>query len=186
MAKKQHPADAADIAAVVAAVSFNAHLRLSPTKKINEPADTLIEAVQKADVIKAAHPGRNVLIYAITPAGVSVPVPFSMQDEARQEAAKRPSAAEREGKAGQPLGKRAAARAAAERGELPLAPDFNAATHARFRKRLAEIVALVEAGDVAGLRAVVINPVSTSPKAIARYRDLAVAALGARGSTSPR
>jgi hypothetical protein len=181
MAKKQHPADAADIAAVATAVSFNAHLRLSPTKKINEPAATLIEAVRKAGEIKAAHPGRNVLIYAITPTGASVPVPFAMQDEARAGAAKRPSAA---GKAAKPLGKRAAALAAAERGELPPAPDFSAATHGRFRARLAEVVALAEAGDAAGLRAVVIKPISTSPKAIARYRDLAVVALEARATTN--
>lgn len=181
MPKKLHAADAADIAAIATAVGFNAHLRLSPTKKINEEAATLIEAVRKADEIKAAHPGRNVLVYAITPTGASVPVPFAMQDEARQEAARWPSAAEPGGKAGKPLGKRASALAAAERGELPPAPDFSAATHARFRKRLAEIVALAEAGDVAGLRSVVINPVSTSPKAMARYRDLAVIALEASG-----
>lgn len=184
MAKKQHPADAADIAAVAAAVSFNAHLRLSPTKKINEPADTLIEAIRKAEEIKAAHPGRNVLIYAITPAGASVPVPFSMQDEARQEGARRPSAAEQGGKAGKPLGKRASALAAAERGEMPPPPDFSAATHARFRARLAEIVALAEAGDAAALRALVIKPVSTSPKAMARYRDLAIMALKAQAITN--
>lgn len=178
MPRKLHPADAADRAAIATATSFNAHLRLSPTKKINEPAATLIEAVRKADAIKAAHPGRNVLIYAITPTGASVPVPFAMQDEARAGAATRPSAAM---KGARLFGKRAAALAAAERGELPPAPDFSAATHARFRKRLAEIVALAEAGDVAGLRAVVINPVSTSPKAMARYRDMAVIALKARG-----
>lgn len=182
MPKNLHPADAADRAAVATATSFNAHLRLSPTKKINEPAATLFEAISKADAIKAAHPGRNVLIYAITPTGASVPVPFAMQDEVRQEAVRRPSAAERQSRAGKPLGKRASAIAAAERGELPPAPDFSAATHARFRKRLAEIVALAEAGDIAGLRAVVINPVSTSPKAMARYRDLAVVALEARAS----
>ncbi|MCP6582410.1 hypothetical protein NL505_28690, partial [Klebsiella pneumoniae] len=83
-------------------------------------------------------------------------------EEARQEAARQPAAAEQGGKAAKPLGKRAAALAAAQRGELPAAPDFSAATHTRFRSRLAEIVAMAEAGDIAGLRAVVINPISTS------------------------
>ena len=40
--------------------------------------------------------------------------------------------------------------------------------------------ALAKAGDLKGLRAFEINPVSSSPKAIARYRDLCVIALEAR------
>jgi hypothetical protein len=71
---------------------------------------------------------------------------------------------------------------AAKAGQLPAPPDFSAPTHARFRARLGHIVALAEAGDIAGLRAIVINPVSSSPKAMARYRDLCVIALEARAS----
>jgi hypothetical protein len=37
-------------------------------------------------------------------------------------------------------------------------------THARFRTKLAQIVALAEAGDIAALQAFEINPVSSSPK----------------------
>jgi hypothetical protein len=70
--------------------------------------------------------------------------------------------------------------ARARQGELPPPPDFSAATHARFRCKLEGLVALAERGDVVGLRAVVINPVSSSPKAMARYRDLAVIAIEAR------
>ena len=65
-------------------------------------------------------------------------------------------------------------------GALPIAPDFSAATHARYRSKLAALVALAEAGDVAGLKAFAINPVSTSPKAMARYRNRAVLAIEAR------
>ena len=72
--------------------------------------------------------------------------------------------------------------AAAKAGQLPAPPDFSAATHARFRTKLGQIVAMAEAGDVAGLRAVVINPVSSSPKAMTRYRELCVIALEARAS----
>lgn len=79
-----------------------------------------------------------------------------------------------------PAGKRAAVLEAAQRGEMPAAPDFSAPTHARFRKKLDEVVALAKAGDIEGLRAFTINPVSTSPKAIDRYRNLCVLALGAR------
>lgn len=81
-----------------------------------------------------------------------------------------------------PAGKKAEIMAAAERGELPEAPDFSAETHARFRKKLADLVALVEAGDIAGLEAFHINPVSSSPKAMDRYRNLAVIALKARAA----
>jgi hypothetical protein len=47
---------------------------------------------------------------------------------------------------------------------------------------VAEIVALVEAGDMATLKAHLIKPYSSSPKAIARYRDLAVMAIEAGSS----
>jgi hypothetical protein len=70
--------------------------------------------------------------------------------------------------------------ARARQGELPPTPDFSAATHARFRAKLEGLVALAEKGDVEGLRAVEINPVSSSPKAMARYRNLAVMAIEAR------
>jgi hypothetical protein len=78
------------------------------------------------------------------------------------------------------LGKRAAIEAAAREGKLPDKPDFSAETHKRFRPKLDEVVALVKAGDIKGLKAYKINPVSTSPKAIARYRDLCVIALEAK------
>lgn len=79
-----------------------------------------------------------------------------------------------------PTGKRAAVEAAARSGALPTPPDFSAATHARFRAKLAKLVELAEAGDAEGLKAFAINPVSTSPRAMARYRDLAVLAIEAR------
>jgi hypothetical protein len=77
-------------------------------------------------------------------------------------------------------GKRKAAEEAAARGEMPAPPDFTAGTHKPYRAKLAKLIALAEAGDAAGLRAFPINPVSTSPRALARFRDLAVAALEAR------
>jgi len=45
-------------------------------------------------------------------------------------------------------------------------------------------VALAEAGDIAGLQAFKINPLSSSPKAMARYRDLCVIAITARTQVS--
>lgn len=78
------------------------------------------------------------------------------------------------------IGKRQAILEQAQSGVLPQAPDFSKPTHARFRTKLAQIVALAEAGDIAALQAFEINPVSSSPKAIARYRDLCVIAITAR------
>jgi hypothetical protein len=78
------------------------------------------------------------------------------------------------------IGKRQAIRDQAQSGALPQAPDFSKPTHARFRSKLAQIVALAEAGDIAGLQAFEINTVSSSPKAMARYRDLCVIAITAR------
>jgi hypothetical protein len=81
---------------------------------------------------------------------------------------------------GPKTGKRKAIIEQAQAGALPAAPDFSKPTHARFRAKLAKLVALAEAGDVEGLNAFEINPVSTSPKAMARYRDLAIIAIKAR------
>ena len=77
-------------------------------------------------------------------------------------------------------GKRQAILDQAQTGALPTAPDFSKPTHARFRAKLAQIVALAEAGDIAALQAFEINPISSSPKAMARYRDLCVIAILAR------
>ncbi len=78
------------------------------------------------------------------------------------------------------IGKRQAILDQAQTGALPQPPDFSKPTHARFRAKLAQIVALAEAGDIDGLQAFEINPVSSSPKAMARYRDLCVIAITAR------
>ena len=82
------------------------------------------------------------------------------------------------------VGKRQAILDQAQTGALPLAPDFSKPTHARFRAKLAQIVALAEAGDIAALQAFEINPVSSSPKAMARFRDLCVIAISARAQVA--
>lgn len=82
------------------------------------------------------------------------------------------------------VGKRQAILDQAQTGALPQAPDFSKATHARFRAKLAQIVALAEAGDIAALQAFEINPVSSSPKAMARYRYLCVIAISARSAVT--
>jgi hypothetical protein len=83
-------------------------------------------------------------------------------------------------KAPAPAGKRIAALMEAEAGTLPKAPDFSADTHKRFRGKLAEVEALIAAKDVAALEAFPINPISSSPKALDKFRNLAVIALKAQ------
>lgn len=73
------------------------------------------------------------------------------------------------------------AMAGALNGALPPEPDFSAPTHAGYRNRLAAIVAMVKAGDIAGLKADDTEAKSSSRNAIVRYRDLAIAALQAQG-----
>ena len=82
------------------------------------------------------------------------------------------------------IGKRQTVRDQAQTGALPQPPDFSKPTHARFRAKLAQIMALAEAGDIAALQAFEINPVSSSPKAMARYRDLCVIAITARAQVT--
>ena len=82
------------------------------------------------------------------------------------------------------IGKRQAILDQAQTVALPQAPDFSNPTHARVRAKLAQLVALAEAGDIAALQSFEINPVSSSPKAMARYRDLCVIAITARGQVT--
>ena len=82
------------------------------------------------------------------------------------------------------IGKRQEILDQAQTGALPTAPDFSKPAHARFRVKLAQIVALAEAGDIAALQAFEINPVSSSPKAMSRYRDLCVIAITARAQVA--
>jgi hypothetical protein len=85
-----------------------------------------------------------------------------------------------------PQGKRAAVLAAAQAGKLPPTPDFSAPTHARYRDAAKALVDMAKAGDIEGLKAAVIKPYSSSPKAMAKYRDLAVIALEARAAAEKR
>lgn len=96
-----------------------------------------------------------------------------------EKAAKTPAQAKVQ-KSEKAVGKRAAIQAAAEKGKLPAAPDFSAETHARFRPKLEELVKLVKAKDIKALKKYEINAVSSSPKALDRFRNLAVIALEAQ------
>jgi hypothetical protein len=69
---------------------------------------------------------------------------------------------------------------AAAKGVMPPAPDFSAPTHKRFRAKLAEVAALAEARELAGLKGWAYSGfAASSVKAVLRNRDLAVVALQA-------
>ncbi len=122
------------------------------------------------DACEPEPPAEPVPIVEPAPAAVAAPTVEAI--EANPERAAAPSAPRRR--------RDADIEAKARLGELPPPPDFSAPTHARFRAKLAALVELAGKADATGLRAVPINPVSSSPKALARYRDLAVMAIEVR------
>jgi hypothetical protein len=75
--RKPHPADLAHAAQLRAAVSYQVHLRTSPTTRFDEPAATLDEARTIAARLETEHSrfGRRAIVYAIDPRGVAWPVP---------------------------------------------------------------------------------------------------------------
>jgi hypothetical protein len=198
--RKPHPAEIANANIVAEAVRFDIALFLGVGRYATDTAKTMEEALAKADRLVALHPnGRRPLIYGVTADGRSGLVTNatlsntedSMKKVKKKSMAKRvgkpaatkktqKSTAKQDGTSTRRLGKRAAIKVAARKGKLPEPPDFSAETHKRFRKKLATVVELAEAGDLKGLRSFQINPVSSSPKAIARYRDLCIVALEAR------
>lgn len=254
MARKPHPADAANDAVIANAVRFDLALFLGVGRFARASADTLADARHEAKCLAALHPnGRRAMIYAIDANGrsafVTDDIPIETRETAMKTYAKKFNAqraakavghklddveivktkdgftfrvrggasavhvneltasdhrvakanadswnaipaVKRAGKkvakqkagsvATRPLGKRAAIETAAREGKLPEPPDFSAETHKRFRNKLASVAELAKAGDLKALRAFEINPVSSSPKAIARYRDLCVIAIEAR------
>jgi hypothetical protein len=201
--RNPHPADIANANIVAAAVHFDIALFLGVGRYATDTAETLEEARAKADRLVAMHPnGRRPLIYGVTADGrsglVTNAMLFNTEDLMKTKSKKKPTAkrpakpaaakkaqkpaAKQEPVSVRPLGKRAAIETAAREGKLPEPPDFSAETHKRFRNKLASVVEIAKAGDLKGLRAFEINPVSSSPKAIARYRDLCVIALEAQGA----
>jgi hypothetical protein len=134
-----------------------------PEEAAREPGKALSRASAAAAARRAARAGK---------------APAEPAQEAPPQAEEAP-AAPRPRRA--PMPAKAALEAAAQ-GILPQPPDFTAETHKPHRKRLAAVVELVQAGDLEGLRQFQIKAVSSSPKAIIRYRDLAIRALEARAT----
>lgn len=85
-------------------------------------------------------------------------------------------------KAPKALGLRAQIEADAAAGKLPTPPNCALESNKQHRPKLALLDGMIAAGDIAGLRAVEIKLVSSTPKALDRYRNLAIVALEARAA----
>ena len=166
----QRLSDTPIIPATSAKQAGDAFARLLAARIGAERAALVFTSIMRADTVDQAEARLTlVLDYGNTdPTGEPIPAPV---DEPK--AAPAPV-----------VRKRQAIRDQAQTGALPNAPDFSKPTHARFRAKLAQIVALAEAGDIAAPQAFEINPVSSSPEAMARYRDLCVIAITARAQVS--
>lgn len=185
MSKKPAPIDTA---AIESATRFDASIFLGTGRYHTASFDNLVDAREAArKFAEVAKNGRKGMVYAVPAEGRSIFVPASYQPPTKPEGLNdaivrptvEPTTPAKVPKAGKPAAKRAEILAAALRGELPAAPDFSAETHKRFRPKLARLVEMAEKGDVEGLEAEAINPVSSSPKAMDKYRNLAVIALKA-------
>ncbi|RWX72579.1 hypothetical protein [Mesorhizobium sp. M2A.F.Ca.ET.039.01.1.1] len=159
------------------AKSVLAHsLKTSPAKATDTPA-AAGQPVAKISVEQAL--GNDPLGIKAARVGGKAGKVAAIKGEPKDQPAKPAKAAKQ---AEKPAGKRAAILEAAQRGEMPAAPDFSAETHKRFRPTLEKLIELAKAGDIAGLKAVKINPISSSPKAMDKYRNLAVIALEAQAA----
>ena len=202
--KSKHSSEDFNRAVIAGAVRYSVHLFLGRGQYDRfEDAASEAEARDIGAKMQAAHPTvlQKPMIYAVDALGRSALLPDSAQSAketntmiktspAKKAAAKNAPAKKTTARraaiakpaAAPATGKRAEILAAAERGVLPTPPDFTAETHKPYRKKLEEIVALVKAGDVKALKAYAINPVSSSPKALDKYRNLALIALKAKAA----
>ena len=154
--------------------------RVAALESLGDAAVELADPAAIAAAISAARPTRR----KVTLSGGKLAAPaidpadFPANDEP-------PVKARRAPKADRPatLTIKAQREAKAAAGDLPTPPTFpEHKTWNTCRNKLAAVVALVDAGDVAALRALTIPTYDTGVKAIARFRDLAVIALEARAT----
>jgi hypothetical protein len=83
-----------------------------------------------------------------------------------------------------PLGIRAQSDADAASGNMPPKLAFTHAGNARYQKKVDALNAAAARGDVKALNAVEIEPYSSSPKRMIRWRDLAIIAIRAKAKAA--
>lgn len=191
MAKKPHPADIATAQAVAEAERYEVSLLVN-REHIVHPLKTMADAIKAGALMEETHAnGKLSIIYAVSSEGRSTMVPRSLYPNPTKETvvATKPAKTTKAKKPPEakpaPAGARArfdwnAAQEAAAKGSVPAPPDFSADTHAPYRKVLGEVHAAAKAGDLAALRKIKVNPTSSSPKAVERYRLICLDALKAK------
>lgn len=171
VSKKPHPADQAALEEASKATKFVVSLFVNGIHDKLE-ASTVAEARQLgADMVKRHNSSRRPLVYGILEDGRSIPIPEAFEKETT--AVKPHKRYDWNG-----------AEEAAKTGKLPKAPDFSAPTHKPYRSLLEEAVALAKAKDIKGLKGLKVNPISSSPKAVDRYRKICVTALTAQAKAA--
>lgn len=140
---------------------------ISRGKAAKAPADAPAKAPTKATAKANARSKAKVPAVAVAVA-VKAPAPIAVVVVARTPAV------------GKALSARAKVEADAAKGILPMVPDFSADTHKPYRTKLALIVQMIQSENIRGLEALPINLTSTSPKAMDKFRRLALIALHAQ------
>jgi hypothetical protein len=178
--QKLHPAEVAGHDTYRNAVKFEVALFLGSGAYNRASASSINEAVLTAGKMMLNYKGtRTPMIYAIDSRGVSTLVTKDMIMNGNSSQTETPPNQQKP-KPEKDKATRADIEGAVAQGHLPPVPDFSAETHKRFRPRLAHLVELAQAGDIAGLKAVEIKPTSSSPKALAKYRDRCISAIEAQ------
>ena len=147
--------------------------RLRPTRK--EAEERAAELVKAGNIVGAYHivktgRGEFAILAGEKPKGrafASAPVAVETPK------AKVPKAASSE---------KAAIAEAAKQGVLPPTPDYSAKTHRAYVKRFENVIAMVKARDLAGLKAEPTLVTWATSKMLCTYRDLCIVALEAQNA----
>ena len=148
----------------------------------NQNVATPINAAVIANAIKAVKPAKVAKV-ATKPVAKAKPVAkVAKATKATKPVAKvaTKAKAEKVAKVEKPLSARAQIEADAAAGKLPTKLAFTSPGDKRYQKKVDLLNELAAKGDIKGLKAVEINAYSSSPKKMAKWRDLAVIALLAK------
>lgn len=190
--------EAYDAEVLANAVRFTASLFLGRGKYANAEGTTREEIETYAEVLSAEHPkvkskpiitafdaaGNQTVISGAAYKAPKAPKAAKPAKAKAEKAKKEPKAkAEKPAKEAKEKGPRMHAKTRealenAEKGILPTAPDMH--KWKPYQRRVDEVSALIEKGDIKGLTAYEIKPYDSGMQAIARFRDMAITALKAQ------
>lgn len=190
--RKIHPADEATAAAVASADHFEVSLFVDG-RHIIHSLTTLAAAREAGLLMEKVHQSNRLsIVYAVSKEGRSFMVPrdliapttptekpMSKSASAASGKTKKASKAKRTSGAKNARYDWKAAEESAGKGIVPPKPDFSAPTHKPWLGIFDEIVKATEAKDMSALRKIKINPTSSTPKAMDRFRSICLSALKA-------